>query len=108
MSETLRHELQPLGVDVITVVAGIIKSNFHANMPEFELPSTSLYRSLDKQIGAAASGGGLPANSMSAEQFGREVVSDVMAGKRGNIYRGTLAWGAKWIPLFPTAFLVSF
>ena len=108
MSETLRIELEPLGVKVITIIAGIIKSNFFAPMKDtFELPRTSIYKSLEIQIGQVAGGRDVGDNVMTAEGFGMEVVRDVLAGKTGCTYTGTLGWAARWMPMFPTWFLVS-
>jgi hypothetical protein len=108
MGETLRLELEPLGVKVITIIAGYIKTNFFAPMKDtFELPSTSFYRSLESQIGQMAGGSDVGENAMTAEEFGREVVRDVLAGKTGCTYSGTLGWTARWVPMFPTWFLVS-
>lgn len=100
--------MEPLGVKVITIVAGIIKSNFFANLEDnFELPSTSFYKSLERDMGGMAKGGGIPGNVITAEEFGKEVARDVLTGKTGCTYTGTLGWGARWIPIFPTWVLVS-
>lgn len=109
LSETLRLELEPLSVRVITVVAGIVKSSFFANLgnEDFELPQGSYYKSLEKHIGGLSRGEDLPANAMGAEEFGRGVVADVLAGKRGNTYTGTLGWASWVVPVFPKGFLVS-
>ncbi len=45
---------------------------------------------------------------MTAEEFGREVLRDVLHGKRGMTYTGTLGWAAKWSPMYPVWFVVSF
>jgi len=102
-------ELEPLNVRVITVVAGIIKTAFFANLgnDEFELPQDSYYKSLEKYIRSVAKGEDLPPNVMSVEQFGKDVVSDVLKGKKGNTYSGTLGWAARYLPVVPTALLVS-
>ncbi|TVY55514.1 Short-chain dehydrogenase cctT [Lachnellula cervina] len=107
LSETLRLELEPLSVRVITVVAGIVKSSFFANLgnEDFELPQGSYYKSLEKHIGGLSRGEDLPANAMGAEEFGRGVVADVLAGKRGNTYTGTLGWASWVVPVFPKGFL---
>lgn len=118
LSETMRLELEPLGVSTITVVAGIIQSNFHSNIstptpkntPDktFHLAKISYYKSLENEIGKVAGGEGMPTSKvMSAEEFGRLVVRDVLAGKRGNTYTGTLGWATKWLPLLPFWFMVS-
>jgi len=110
LSETLRLELEPLNVRVVTAVIGIAKSEFFTNLnqTEFELPSSSLYKSLETRIAVSATGADLPANAMSAEQCGRDLVRDVLRGKRGNVYNGTGGFALKWImPLLPTPVVVS-
>ncbi|KAG4442941.1 hypothetical protein IFR05_001554 [Cadophora sp. M221] len=122
LSETLRLEIEPLGIKTITVVAGIVKSNFFANLPTSQLSGTpateakqtsrykiaegSYYMSLEGEIVKAAAGEiSAGKNIMTAEAFGTEVVSDVLRGRSGRTYNGTLGWGAKWIPMFPVAWL---
>lgn len=87
-----------MGVKVITIVAGIIKSNFHANIgdPEnFKLPAESKYKSMEGVIQDMVRGGGLAAAS-SAESFGEKVARDVLGGRTGKTYTGALGWSAKW------------
>lgn len=111
LSETLRLELEPLGVNVITIIAGIINSNFHANLgdPEtFKLPVESKYKSMEGIIQGMLKGGGLAAAS-TAESFAEEVVRDVLGGKTGKTYSGALAWSAKWaVWWFPQWLMVNF
>jgi 1-acylglycerone phosphate reductase len=45
ISETLRLEMKPLGVNVITVITGAIETNIFTNAPEQQpLPEDSLYK----------------------------------------------------------------
>ncbi|KAH8594509.1 hypothetical protein B0O99DRAFT_595441 [Bisporella sp. PMI_857] len=99
---TLCLELEPFGVNVITVIAGMIVSNFFTPVEEkFALPPTSKYRHFEEALGKKARGEELPPNRMSNEEFGRLVCGDVLRGKRGNIYRGTLAWTLPLIGVLP-------
>lgn len=108
MSETLRLELETLGVKVITVVAGIIRSNSFSSLKDnFGLPSESYYASLEGHIGGVAKGVIAGMSVMTAEGFGKEVVKGVLAGKTGCTYTGTLGWAAAWVLIFPTRFLMS-
>jgi hypothetical protein len=86
-----------------------VKSAFFANLAydKYELPQGSYYKSLEKQIGVPARGEDLPQNAMSAEQFGKDVLRDVLRGKSGNTYSGTLGWAARYMPMVPSALLVS-
>lgn len=104
-------ELEPLNVKVITIVAGIISSNFHANIgqPEnFSLPPGSMYKSMEGIIREKVKGGALSSKPTSAEDFAEEVVKNVLGGRTGKTYSGALAWAAKWaIWWFPGWLFVS-
>ena len=50
LSKTLRLELQPFGVKVVTVMAGAIQSNFFTNQDELQLPQDSDYRPIQDCI----------------------------------------------------------
>lgn len=50
MSETLRCELAPLNVRVITVVAGYVHTNIFDNASPPELPPQSLYHAAEAGI----------------------------------------------------------
>lgn len=108
LSETLRLELEPLGIATITVVAGIIKTNFFSSLASYALPAGSLYRSLEPYISKVAKGEDTAEMKgvMGSEEFGRLVVSDVLAGRRGKTYTGTLGWAASWIVCVPGWVLV--
>ncbi|KAH9214432.1 hypothetical protein DL95DRAFT_152368 [Leptodontidium sp. 2 PMI_412] len=122
LSETIRLEIEPLGIKTIIVIAGIVKSNFFANLPtsqlpaeetkpapRYKLPEGSYYKSLEAEISKAAAGEiSAGKNIMTAEAFGTEVVNDVLRGRSGRTYSGTLGWGAKWIPMFPVAWLDTY
>ncbi|KAH7309548.1 oxidoreductase [Stachybotrys elegans] len=86
-AETLRLELAPLGVSVLTIMAGVIDSKFHANDP-FTLPADSRYAPIQDMIAGWASGASKP-KGCSAEQFAQQVMKDVLhPGPGGMIYRG--------------------
>ena len=88
----------------------MVKSSFFTNLgnDDFTLPENSYYKSLEKYIGGIARGEDLPPTAMRPEEFGREVVRDVLRGKSGNTYSGTLGWAARWLPVVPTVILVGF
>ena len=82
LSETLRLELEPLGVKVITVVAGMVKSNFFAAVDEkYKIPTTSFYKSMEGPSGRMAKREDLPGSAMSPEDFRNGVARDVLAGQ---------------------------
>lgn len=86
-NETLRLELGPLGVSVLTIMAGVIDSKFHTN-DSFTLPSSSRYAPIQDIIAGWASGASKP-KGCSAEVFAETVVSDILRSSTcGVAYRG--------------------
>ena len=96
--------MAPLGVKVVTVVCGVIKTNIMANNSEAHLPSNSFYFSIEKQIAARSRGEDVPGAAMPSYKFAEKLVGDVMGGAVGLIYRGYLSSAARllhaWLPTF--------
>ncbi|KAL8968539.1 MAG: hypothetical protein Q9183_002419 [Haloplaca sp. 2 TL-2023] len=90
MSETLRLELAPLGVTVVTAMLGKIESNFHINDSWQGLPASSNYKSVDTQIARTAEGKIGPKKEK-AEDFARRFVEDILRGMSGQVWRGAMA-----------------
>ena len=100
-SDTLRVELAPFGVNVITVVTGGVKSNIART--ERTLPEGSPYAPLQanyqrRQKHSQEVG-------MDTEAYAREVVGQILAGdgwiwKRRTIWAGGGATLVSWITLF--------
>lgn len=105
ISETLRLELSPFGVDVVTVMAGVVTSNFHANDINFDLPLNSGYAPIKSIIATWASGDAKP-KGCSAEEFAEILVADVLDNGKtsGLVWRGPYAASLKfmtgWLPRF--------
>ncbi|KAI3394643.1 hypothetical protein diail_2453 [Diaporthe ilicicola] len=102
ISESLRIELEPLGIRVLTVMLGQVSTQMYANTPAFHLPEGSPYEKIAGTI-ASQSRGELNLNNEPAEVAARNLVSDVTRGRRGQIWRGGLArtvYLTLW--LFPT------
>ena len=103
ISETLRLELAPFGVKVVTVQAGAVGTNILAAGAQFELPHTSRYRGIEKEIAARAKGeDGVP--KMESSVFAEKIVGDVLGGANWPVWRGKyasmvrlVAW---WLPVF--------
>lgn len=93
LSETLRLELAPFGVSVVTILPGVIDSNLHANdAAGFDIPPTSRYVAIRDIIARWANGEAQPKDSLSADKFAELVVDDIVgAGKGGLISRGPYA-----------------
>ncbi|KAJ5594264.1 oxidoreductase [Penicillium hispanicum] len=87
ISEGMALEMKPLGVDVITVITGNVRSRWFSNYPEFQLPSDSYYTSIAPRIGVYARGEqGHP--QMKTTLYAEKVVDDVLGGAQGKIWRG--------------------
>lgn len=106
-SESLRLEMAPLGVKVVTVVAGLAQTRFFENGEQPDLPADSPFKPALKEIRVMA-GGSLLDGCMSAEQYAKLVTGDVLGGATGAIWRGTNASRAWFMSGFmPTWILVS-
>lgn len=112
-SETLRLEVEPLGVTVITVEVGIVQSNFHATNAARSappLPESSLYRPVAGHIWELARGQKQPPQQQSND-FAENLVRTVLArGKRGGrvwvgAWAGTIGFVSAYAPAW---FTVSF
>ncbi|KAI1609492.1 oxidoreductase [Exophiala viscosa] len=93
--ETLRLEMAPLGVKVVTVVTGSIETNIITNCPEPHLPPTSRYLAakgaLDKQYENK-----LDFKQATPDAFAKQVVGDVLGGAVGKVFRGPYAGTVRW------------
>ena len=110
LSETLRIELEPLGVRVVTAMVGEVDTNVYANGnagKPLKLPPTSYYRSIEDIIAKQSQGLLADANESPAVTA-RNLVRDVLGTTSGQVWRGGNAGKAKvasW--LFPTVLVSS-
>jgi NAD(P)-dependent dehydrogenase (short-subunit alcohol dehydrogenase family) len=105
-SETLRLEVQPFNIRVISLVTGAVATNVmsHSNM---NLPENSLYQKALPEIQTRGVGDDVSNKSTSAD-FAREVVKDVLGGAAGPVWRGSMASMVKFMSRYmPTGILVS-
>lgn len=106
LSETLRYELAPLNAKVITVVTGNVSSHMSSGVnwsPPTKLPPTSYYRPIGQEIAKPAEFG-----DMKATKFADDVVSAVVSGATGNLYKGGNIGVVRWlVPILPTFVYVS-
>ncbi|KAH8433014.1 SDR family oxidoreductase [Aspergillus melleus] len=88
-SETLRLELNPFDVQVISLVTGSVATNLltHANI---RLPKNSLYLKASEQIQLRGMGQDVQSKDTPAE-FASKLVSDVLGGATGLVWRGKMA-----------------
>ncbi|KAL9099662.1 MAG: hypothetical protein Q9187_009465, partial [Circinaria calcarea] len=102
ISDTLGLELAPFHVKVLTVLTGAVKTNgLNTTSKSFSLPQDSLYKEIEETIAARARGeDGTP--RMDPSVYAESVVSDVLKGKSGQIWKGAYAGFAKimrdWFP----------
>ena len=95
MSETLRIELEPLGVRVVTSICG------SANTPMFgkpggpmDLPKTSYYHGV--QDAAWKERMDHQRQAMDVDVLAGKLVKDVLGGARGVIWHGAFAPSVRW------------
>ncbi|KAJ5439633.1 oxidoreductase [Penicillium daleae] len=87
MSETLALEMKPLGVKVVIVITGNIRTRWFVNSPRLELPEGSYYSSIVDRIEIFARGEqGHP--QMESKVYAEKVVGDVHGGAKETIWRG--------------------
>ncbi|RAL09581.1 putative short-chain dehydrogenase/reductase [Aspergillus homomorphus CBS 101889] len=106
--ETLRIEMEPLGVRVIAAMVGEVETNIYQNgLRTLKLPADSYYRSVEHIIADQAAGK-LQTKNERPEVTARNLVRDVLSGRSGFTWRGGVAGTARlasW--LLPTRFFVS-
>ncbi|KAF5015382.1 hypothetical protein F66182_13309, partial [Fusarium sp. NRRL 66182] len=96
ISETLRLELAPLGVRVITAMVGGVNTKFFADRSDLTLPQESYYRPILDKIDHENKGlQYTPSMKQDVDVFARNIVNDVVGGKSGLVWRGkssSMAW----------------
>lgn len=93
MSETLRIELEPLGVRVVTGMVGEVRSQIYSK-PTFALPSNSQYKSAGDAIANHVTG--VHAQFEERDITARNLVEDVLGGQTGQVWRGGRAGTVKY------------
>ncbi|KAH7024823.1 oxidoreductase [Microdochium trichocladiopsis] len=95
LSEVMRHELKPLGVKVLTVITGAVKTNIFVNAPDRgsqgQLPGGSHYLAAAAEVRARATGTEVEARLGSVEDFARELVEAMVRGKSGLVKIGNMS-----------------
>lgn len=96
------------GVQVVVIVTGSIDTILFTKSDEVVLPAGSYYIPAAGQLSALAKGGSVK-TKMPASTYADKVVSDVINGTNGKVWRGTfssLARYAAWV--LPAGLQVSF
>ncbi|KAF2813175.1 oxidoreductase [Mytilinidion resinicola] len=97
LSETLRLEMAPLGVRVVTVILGGVGTtgNNPDNRKDLELPANSYYQKIAAIINRHQKGLVHAAKTQNQDVAAKNIVNDVLSGRAGLIRRGeasTLSW----------------
>jgi hypothetical protein len=102
LSDTLRLELSPFKVSVVTIMVGTIASHFHANEPDVVLPPSSRYAAIRDTINRWAKGEAGPKGG-AVQDLAESLVVDVV-GKPGGFWvwkgpnSGMVKFLTKWMP----------
>ena len=86
-SETWRFELKPFGIKVLTVVTGVVETNFHANFEEPKLPKGSHYHAIADFIHEKAVSHRAP-SVMPVKDYAQQLVAYIERGTTGKIWLG--------------------
>ncbi|TLD28204.1 hypothetical protein PspLS_03757 [Pyricularia sp. CBS 133598] len=108
LSETLRLEMQPLGVRVVSLVTGAVGTNITAAASHSELRDGSPYKvkSVEDAIHKLTSGNdGIKRTPV--DDFAKKVVEDILGGVSGRIWRGQMAGVASIATMIPSSLLDS-
>ncbi|KAI9689619.1 MAG: putative secondary metabolism biosynthetic enzyme [Bathelium mastoideum] len=101
--ETLKMELAPLGVRVVTAMVGAMETKLSDNR-EVSLPPGSYYKSIEGTIKKQSRGEMQVSLNEAADVTARNLVKDTLSGRRGQIWRGGEAGRASVLSwLVPTA-----
>ncbi|KAI1370113.1 putative short-chain dehydrogenase/reductase [Hypoxylon crocopeplum] len=98
LSDTMRVELQPLGVRVVTVVIGAVDTPvfINSNPEPFKMPSSSYYQPIRQLIEDQRDGKVQP-KMEHVDVTARHIVNDVLGGASGCIWYGEKSTDAKWL-----------
>ncbi|EMC99299.1 hypothetical protein BAUCODRAFT_398672 [Baudoinia panamericana UAMH 10762] len=99
VGDTLRVELAPFGVKVVTLVTGDVRTQFweNARAASPRLAPDSPYEPIRAKAEAMMAGKTNPAGQHEAERWAKEVLNQVLApSPPGHVRKGFLAW-AMWI-----------
>ncbi|OJJ97643.1 hypothetical protein ASPACDRAFT_123535 [Aspergillus aculeatus ATCC 16872] len=101
--ETLRLELAPFGVRVVTVMSGVVRTQIFDKHPDLEFPG-SMYEPATDGVRRMAAGESVK-HPMAPEEYARRLVEDLLSGKTGLVWRGKMAsigwflttWMPTWV-----------
>lgn len=90
----MRLEIKPFGVDVLSIVSGVVKTNGHSYYEKWELPPGSLYKPIEATIKMRAQGNdGIP--RMNLDEYSVAVTDEIIKRTPGKVWLGNMADVAK-------------
>ena len=95
-SNTLRLELEPFGVSVLTIITGGVKSRIART--ERSLPEGSFYEDIREEYDRRQKHS--QEGAMDTEDYARSVVGKVLGGRRKWIWEGNKSWLAWFLDSF--------
>ncbi|KAF5690359.1 estradiol 17 beta-dehydrogenase [Fusarium denticulatum] len=102
LTESLRMELAPFGVQVVNIVTGRVKSTFFQNSNDAVLPEESIYALAREAIEGPMNGRTSISDRENAEEWAKRVVQDLTSANPPHlIYRGGQAGTGKLASIFP-------
>ncbi|KAJ5659212.1 hypothetical protein N7507_005663 [Penicillium longicatenatum] len=104
--ETLRLELLPLNINVVTVITGAIETNITRNSPAPVLHESLPYFKALEQI-TKLSAGDDGVKRMEREEFARKLVGDVLLGTGGKVWRGASASATRLASLLAPSWVLD-
>ncbi|KAH8882251.1 putative hydroxybutyrate dehydrogenase [Thozetella sp. PMI_491] len=108
LDSAMRVELAPLGVKVLTIMAGAVKTSLMKKSPEMKLPPASRYLPIEKDLSDRAAGTGDDFSLMQPGVFAQQVVHDVLKGATGKIWRGSYSTTTRYaVALLGDSVMVS-
>ncbi|KAF3393064.1 NADPH-dependent 1-acyldihydroxyacetone phosphate reductase [Talaromyces pinophilus] len=95
IAETLRLELGPFNVGVLSIVTGAVKTQGQTYFGDFKLPADSLYHSIEDTIASRAQGND-GVTRMDLMAYSDQVVCQITKGSTGKFWCGNMAGGVKF------------
>lgn len=97
MSETLRIEMAPLGVRVVTVMVGSASTTiFDKPDGQLKLPDTSFYKYPGIEETAGKQRAEHKNSCMSVDELAPKLVKGILSGTPNNVWAGTFATIVRW------------
>lgn len=109
LTDQMRIEFAPLGVKVVLIVAGAIRTNFLNNLPSApHLPADTVYAAARTEIEAVMSGQGLEEGAMDGHAAVQAIVGNVLKSSPKKRYwigggasliwtASTFGWSTVWV-----------